>query len=933
MITPRRVCTLCVGLARYPPGALRADERALEFASLSAQDLHRLFRELWPSESSHSLLIDAEATPEAIAAALLSFSKRNFDLLVFYFAGHGRLSAERKFSLVTVSGGSRIVELGAHEVDELLRKSAAPNILILLDACYAGAFVAESNVLRDAKFRIRICLASSTAEQRSWEDSFSNRTLFADALVTALTAENVSQTAAPASILGELFPFVSEYVARHAYGLKAGAVQEPVIGAVCASPIAIPRSARIAGQELSTAQVLLRRTRQVLTAVGAVVFVGAVFVFLATWRPALNESGFLELRHGPKWLSALNVGPWRKIVETDLNNEKLKDPSESPEVVERIQNETGIYPWPGMDSSGIRRWADVVIRQWVTESVAMLWSVRMGVEGVKEQLSGKNVRIVPEAKATEYAAEYSLLRPDQPELDTWKSQWTDTAFQASCGAGDLSGRTSELAELYLGLAPDDQTANWLRGLALTATFDDRLGFDRVIQLIGTFKAMRLSWEKDYRGTLVSETEPLSPARVAKVFSKRPTRVETSSLADLAESVVMRRLRAGQPGLDARERSELIGSINGCGDWVVPVLARLGPFGDPAAITAWARTKPAGDQERNSLLVLANYGLLDSATIEWLLTRNGFDGDYSAKKSALTNAGEWLVDVAQQQALPKTVVEELLAFSGTAIGSDDYVYAGKALKPLAWNARYLSASEQSTLEMRVNDLHQRTRVQTADETELRGILGLKGLGDPETNRWGALAELVETHEAKVPSINFPPSGSDAPGQPTRLSSGWKLNDLIAASRIVSGLPKESRLYRNAKTLGFLENAARDGIRARVSIEKLKPVFEAISNLRCELSPGNFDAQAITTTLKKARDNYAQRQLTTEIAMTVLHSLGYSKKIAILAELRHCWKEEQEPETKYALATIIIESYRREKLPDLDLKGFFPASQPATGAHSN
>jgi hypothetical protein len=731
--------------------------------------------------------------------------------------------------------------------------------------------------------------------------------------------------------LGDVFPFVSEHVARHAYGLKSGAIQEPVMGGVCSTPIAISRAALIAGRKLSTVQVLLRRTRQVLTTVAAVAFVATIVTFLSTWRPALSESGFLELRHGPKWLSALNVGPWHSIVETGLSKEDLKDNTDSPEVLRNLQNESGTYPWPGADPSGIRRWVDVVISNWMKEDVATLWSVRLDIHGAVEQLRGENAKLIPESKATEYAAEHNLLRPDLPLLDTWKYQWNQTAFGASCDAHEVSGRTAELAELYVGLASEDQTANWLRGLALTAATDDQVAFDRVIQLIATFKAMRLSWEKSYRSTMASETEPLSPARVAKVFSERPSRLEADALADLADAIVVRRIRAGQPALAEAERSALISGVGGCGNWVVPIIARLGPFGDPNAVYQWARARQAGDQGRNSLLVLAKYSLLDSSVIEWLLNVNGFDGDYFAKKSALTNSGEWLASVAQYQALPKLEIDELLAFCKTAIDRNDFDYAKKALKPLAWNTPHMQADQRHLLLELVNSLHEHLKITSADEVEIRGILQLGPSGDAQVRREGLLAELGPERQGKLPTITFTPEDVKNSRQQTQLMSGWRLNDLIAVSRVVVGMPKQSTLYRNPTISRFLQDAARDGIRAGMPLQRLKPVFVAISDLQKQFSSEDIGATGIAKNLRTSRDDYAQRELSTEVAITALSATEYNNRAAILGGLRRDWGHESEPEIKYALATIIIECYRREKLADADIQLLVGTPRPGSGLH--
>jgi Caspase domain len=925
MTIPRRVATVCIGIAKYPPDALRSEERPLEFASSSAVDLHQLFKQLWPSSDSyHLLFLNENATWPLISAAVGDLSKESCDLFVFYFAGHGRLK-DSEFVLLAYPDESGFGEIESAQIDKLVAKSGSQNILVLLDACHSGRFLEDSEFLRSPIHPVRVCFASSKENQRSWEDGFCERTLFADALVNALTTPNTSpEEPKPASLFGDLFPFVTDHVVRHAYALKSGAIQEPVIGGVSSLPILIPRAPRPAGRSLSTIQVLLRRTRQILTVVATMVLLGVLFTFLSTWRPALNEAGFLELRYGPKWLSPLNVGAWRTRVETGLSKEDLQDVAEAPGVVANLQNEGGTYPWPGRDSSGLRRWADVVFSNWVRSSVALRWRLRLDMHGVTGDLRGENAKLIPEGNATEYAAEYSLLRRDQPPLDTWKYQWKQNAFGVTCEAKQITGRTAELAELYVGLTPDDQTANWLRGLALTATFDDQVGFDRVIDLVETFKAMRLSWEKDYRSTLASETEPLSPARIARVFSERPSRAETDALADLAETIVVRHLRAGQPALKDQEHSALLSDVKGCGDWVVPVIARLGPFGDPKSVGQWARSKSAGDQARNSLLALTKYDLLDSSTIEWLLDIQGFSGDDFDKKRALTNSGEWLSNVAQNQALPKNVVDQLLVFAEAAVRRGELDHAVKALDPVSWNVRYLDSDQQRNLVKLLGSFHQTSKVMGADEVKIRGILQLGGLSEPETFTWGLLDDIGKADDQDIPTITFTHDDITTAKRQSELLSGWHLNDLIAISRIVLGLPKQTLQYRNMAMLRFLEHGCREGIRAGVSRQRLGPVFKAIADLRRQFLPLDFEARGIRRGLSKARDDYAQRQLAVEIVLTGLGNIEYGKRISIMNGLRREWMDEREPEVKYALATIMIECERRQRLSDADLQLKFRVS---------
>jgi hypothetical protein len=57
---------------------------------------------------------------------------------------------------------------------------------------------------------------------------------------------------------------------------------------------------------------------------------------------------------------------------------------------------------------------------------------------------------------------------------------------------------------------------------------------------------------------------------------------------------------------------------------------------------------------------------------------------------------------------------------------------------------------------------------------------------------------------------------------------------------------------------------------------------------------------------------------EVAITTLSGTEYNKRLAIVQDLRRDWSHETEPEIKHALAIIIIECYRWEKLTDPDMQ---------------
>jgi hypothetical protein len=320
----------------------------LRFVARSAEALNERFRQLWPGhESSHICFVDAQARLDETRRCL-SGVKNQLDLLVIYLGGHGRVAgAEFRFLF---SGKDTAAAVDAAELDRLIALPRATSVLLFLDCCYAGAYALQSTFFPRHVGRIttRLCIASSGPGQRSWEDASLQRTLFADALDRAL----VSTTPATIRVASGLYHAVERDVARHAFALKDGAQQEPTLVGDKESAMNLPTGPRshVRPTSLSTFAVLRRRTRQIALATSAVAFTAMVAVVAVTWRPAINQDGHVELRYGPKWLAAFNVGPLQRRVVTNVQEAEVA-PSQWREWV---HEEQGVWPWMRRGRAEIR---------------------------------------------------------------------------------------------------------------------------------------------------------------------------------------------------------------------------------------------------------------------------------------------------------------------------------------------------------------------------------------------------------------------------------------------------------------------------------------------------------------------------------------------------------------------------------------------------
>lgn len=100
------------------------------------------------------------------------------------------------FRTATFNSCSRPIDTNSHLassriIDEIVGLPKAKHALVLVDACHAGRYIEESSFFRSiAANRARVCIASCLPDQSSWEDSYFRRSLFAEAVIKALTASN-----------------------------------------------------------------------------------------------------------------------------------------------------------------------------------------------------------------------------------------------------------------------------------------------------------------------------------------------------------------------------------------------------------------------------------------------------------------------------------------------------------------------------------------------------------------------------------------------------------------------------------------------------------------------------------------------------------------------------------------------------------------------
>lgn len=901
---PRRALTVCVGVSAYPPTVLEPGEQPLRFLAASAGHLSALFATMWPDGSKHLSMTD-EGASLARLNDLLGAEGGEYDIFVLYLGGHGR-GGGRPFQFLFHGPEPNDAIASARHIDGLLERPRAPSTLLLLDCCYAGAYAQESASLRSVgRASSRLCIASSLPDQKSWEDPYFERSLFADAVIKALT-EKSRQPPPAKRVATEFFDEIAADVARHAFALKGSSAQEPVLVGASRAPLSLPTAApaAVGRRSMTTFDVLVRRSRQIAVAVALLAVVGAALTSYTTWRPALNGSGNVELRPGPKWLSPLNVGWWQRRVETNITGADLKD----EELRATILDERGVRPWPGLNSGGVRRWASAFVDEFLNAEAAARWRVRLGYADAVDRFITAGRAIVPTRTvalhtATELAAEAKLLKPTEPLSEAWRLQWRNNVSVGSCSGLPLPKEQADLLSFYLDLSEPSEYAHWLRGLALTAAADDAVGLKEVAQLVEMFTAANHTWREEYTATIAAPDEPLTAARIAARFTERPTRAEVSALARVAAAVVARRSDNGMEPVTGAERARLIELMEGCQEVAAPVLAALGPHGDPARVVAWAYARSRSDQGRTALHELATRGALPDEAIAWVLDTLGFRGDASDRKRAFVNGREWLTAVADARPLPDELVIRLFDYAGERLKAGDGESSRQAISVIVrtpLGARAVSDPRFAALLLPTD----RAPLPLGDaDIERLGLLARSGAMLSIVHRNALLALLDNTHREGLPRVIFTEEDRGGQGNAIQLVAGLNSTHLLALARFFTGSQDGTD---DPRVLPFLELALSDALRFGMAPDRLREVALAAAIALERHSDQPIDAARLRDQLRCCASDTAARQARIELGVALLGRMPLGRRAAALDDLRTYWHREREPEVKLAIAEVIIRS---------------------------
>lgn len=345
----------------------------LQYPANDASEFAKYLAVCWskPGEAQVHVVEEARATRQAVEEAARALARNGpFDLLLVFLSGHGLAEtgeahggvlASTGFVLQPAPGTTQPDFLTAGDLDRLLGMVTATQCVLILDCCFAEGIVRDMGYF----FRLeasdaRLFIASSRADQRTWEDDGVQHGIFSAYLLDLLHSGDSIQLGGVRDRLdvdGELFPVLCNQVPLYVYAQKRQR-QEPVKGGISIRPVTLP-VARFARRfkERTAFSTALRRLRQIAVAALLTGVAALSLAYTLTYYAEIDRNAQVRLRHGLKWLEPV-LGQWPDDrLETGIRAADLSDDPGRRYLLQAGEL-NGI--WTHVARQGYRAWYDAL---------------------------------------------------------------------------------------------------------------------------------------------------------------------------------------------------------------------------------------------------------------------------------------------------------------------------------------------------------------------------------------------------------------------------------------------------------------------------------------------------------------------------------------------------------------------------------------------
>jgi hypothetical protein len=191
-----------------------------------------------------------------------------------------------------------------------------------------------------------------------------------------------------------------------------------------------------------------------------------------------------------------------------------------------------------------------------------------------------------------------------------------------------------------------------------------------------------------------------------------------------------------------------------------------------------------------------------------------------------------------------------------------------------------------------------------DLELLGLLARSGASLSDEQRKMVMNVMERNDYKGIPRVHFTESDKGEARHAAQLVVAVTSAHLLALSRFIIGVQDKDDPAVNNRAQNFLQQGAADAVRYGVPLERIRDVLLATAIARKKTSGKSLDAAGVSVKMRSLAADAAARRAEVEITKAALSLMPKSQSALVVDSLRTYWRREQEPETKLALAEIII-----------------------------
>jgi hypothetical protein len=743
--------------------------------------------------------------------------------------------------------------------------------VLILDCCFAEAIVRQADYFRQlGTSEARLFVASSRADQRTWEDDGVQHGIFSAHLLDLLNSGNSIQLGQPKDRLdvdGELFPVLCAQVPLYVFEHKQQR-QEPVKGGVSMRPVLLPvaREAR-RFSERTAFGTALRRVRQLAaaTAVGAFALLALTYTF--AYYVEVDRSAHVRLRHGVKWLEPVFGRISYDRLDTGIQAAEL---STDPERRYVVQAGALSGLWTQSSSASYRAWYDA-LRPHLDYRAAMRYDV-----------------LADAADRTRITQLTKMSQPADVELAAWAlldrgdSQRLEQVLQYVLGANRVDPLVSPLDRQEMDFSVLDQTPADLAAFASALRYAAAINPERTFTAyVGFLKACSM-WlihsKPEQRGRETQRRVVEDVVSVLHTLAK--SRLDLGEASSLSPYMVetLEGLAAAGHALLARQALQR-------------VLAATGKVSDQSVQEALAAFHgESQDTQQAAALRQLRQGLDGSerarSTVEQVVQRFA-----DAGITEHTDLTAFLIAAAEKRSLSPAIVRSLLMKAQEAVerGADEFVDSEYA-RILAHGMSQVPEASRGLVYELIDRIGRHRPAMSGTMAEIYAALARQKL---ETN--GMVQRIIAQASLAKPSDAFQTT-SPAPGLQIVVGPGPWLYALAVLGT--------HRTLPDAAVAVLEKHAANPGLRAAIA--------RALLNQTVWRSYRCWETGCRDVLVAQVQDA-ERRSLLVGVIVEALGRISLPQFQQAMQRLDDERRSEIEPEVRIALGRIRVEARAARALP--------------------